>query len=167
MAKIYVKTNFVILSAVAALLGTSFLGDAAAQSMMPIDTYGSAPYQSTNSHNLGTMRQSEMNGQEPTSAPQYAQQAPNYTAQGRSDEVMQPMQAGDINYVTGGIGDEERAALHAVESQYNLRVMSASNDGAFVGDTHLVIRNHRGDTLLDAVAGPLFFAKLPYGTYFV
>ena len=79
--------------------------------------------------------------------------------------MLQPMQAGNITYLTGGIGDEERAAMQAVKNHYNLSVMSAGISGAFVGDTHLIIRNQQGTELLNTDAGPLFYANLPPGKY--
>lgn len=160
MPKTRINLNTMILGTAGCLLALPFLGQAAAQTMMPVDTYGAAPYQSTPAHSLGTLRQNDMSAP-PSSATGYA------AAPSSADSVLQPTQAGDIIYVTGGIGDEERAALHDVAQEYNLRLMSASRDGAFVGDTHIMLYNRRGDTLLDANAGPLFFAKLPPGSYVV
>jgi hypothetical protein len=76
-----------------------------------------------------------------------------------------PIKIVDVTYITGGVGEEEREALHADEKNYNLHIMSASKSGEFVGDTHLVIRDHKGEVLVDALAGPLFFASLPAGVY--
>jgi len=74
---------------------------------------------------------------------------------------------GNITFVTGGIGDEERDALKAVEHEYNLHVMSAGVSGAFVGDTNLTIRTRQGEELLTTDAGPIFYALLPPGRYVV
>jgi hypothetical protein len=81
--------------------------------------------------------------------------------------MLQPMQAGNITYITGGIGDEERAALQSVKNHYNLSVMSAGASGAFAGDTHITIRDSQGTPLVDTDAGPLFYANLPPGRYTV
>jgi hypothetical protein len=83
------------------------------------------------------------------------------------EEHVQPKQAGDVIYVTGGIGDEERSALKAMEKDYNLHIMIAAKTGQFVADSRVVIRNGNGDEVLDTVAGPLFYAKLPAGQYTV
>jgi hypothetical protein len=163
MPKIRVNTNFMIIGTAACLLALPVLSEAVAQSMMPVDTYGAAPYQSAPAHSLGTLHQDDM-GSQPVGS-QYGHTAPGTYNQSSSDDVLQPTQAGDITYVTGGIGDEERAALHDTAKDYNLRVMSASHDGAFMGDTHIMLYNHKGDVLLDANAGPLFFAKMPAGSY--
>ena len=76
-----------------------------------------------------------------------------------------PYQAGNITYVTGGIGDEERTAIEAVKNEYNLSVISAGKGGAYSGDTNVVIRDKQGQELLNTAAGPLFYAQLPAGSY--
>ncbi len=76
-------------------------------------------------------------------------------------------QQGNIAYITGGIGDEERDAMQAVKNQYNLSVMSAQNSGAFVGYTEVRITDQQGRELVDTEAGPLFYAQLPPGRYIV
>lgn len=81
--------------------------------------------------------------------------------------TMQPMKAGNITYVTGGIGDEERYALQSVKNRYNLSIVSAANTGAYVGDTRVTISDTAGQELVDTHAGPLFYANLPPGKYVV
>ncbi|MDX2027219.1 MAG: hypothetical protein SFW62_01135 [Alphaproteobacteria bacterium] len=89
-------------------------------------------------------------------------------ASGEDDStVLQPRQFGSITYITGGVGDEERSALEAMQKDYNLRVMMSSTTGHFMTDTRLVIRSRDGKELLDVVTGPLFSAKLPEGAYTV
>ncbi len=148
-----------IFGATACLASMSYIGDVAAQSMMPVDTYGAAPYQSTSPQSLGTLHRSDM------AAPQSGYAAPGQAATNSGDDILQPMQAGDITYITGGIGDEERDTLHEMAKNYNLRVMSASTDGSFTGEVHLLLLNAKGTTLLDTEMGPLFFAQLHPGTY--
>lgn len=80
---------------------------------------------------------------------------------------LEPQQSGDITFVTGGIGDEERSALQAAKNDYNLSIISAASSGAYVGDTRLVISDLSGRELLDTDAGPLFYAQLPPGRYVV
>lgn len=70
-----------------------------------------------------------------------------------------------VTYVTGGIGDDERAAIESAKHNYNLHVISSEKDGAFVGDTQLAIYNRAGSQVLAAEAGPLFYAELPPGKY--
>ena len=79
----------------------------------------------------------------------------------------QPQHAGNVTFITGGIGDEERAALQQSKKSYNLYVTSAGSNGDFEGDTHLTIRDKNGDAVVSAVSGPRFYAKLPAGSYVV
>ena len=120
-------------------------------------------------HMLGTIPRSELNGDASAVSPMApsstqaiaapAQMAPDsYTA-------MQQMQNGEIRYVTGGIGDEERDGLKVMEKDYDLHVMSAAKNGSFVGDTQIKITSAKGTDLLTTVAGPIFFADLPDGKY--
>lgn len=74
----------------------------------------------------------------------------------------------DVTFVTGGIGDNERQAIEAARADYNLHVMSANIDGAFVGDARAVITRKKGngtEEMLSVVAGPLLYVRLPAGTY--
>ena len=76
-------------------------------------------------------------------------------------------QSGEIKYITGGIGDEERNTLKEAKDKYNLSVVSAARTGEYVGDTRLIISDQQGRELLDTEAGPLFYAQLPPGKYVV
>jgi hypothetical protein len=71
-----------------------------------------------------------------------------------------------VTFVTGGAGTEERDALDAMGHDFNLKLTMALNDGHFVGDVTVRIRDTNGRTVLDTVAkGPLLYAKLDPGTY--
>lgn len=80
---------------------------------------------------------------------------------------MQPMEYNGITYVTGGIGLEEREALQAVQSNYNLRILSSGLQGHFVGESLISVRDKSGAELVSTVAGPVFYANLPAGSYTV
>ncbi len=80
---------------------------------------------------------------------------------------LQPVQVGDVTYVTGGIGDDERSAIESEKNNYNLHIMSAMKTGEFVSDTTIVIRNKQGEELLNTTSGPLFYANIPAGNYTV
>jgi len=80
---------------------------------------------------------------------------------------LQPQQVGNVTYVTGGIGDEERDALKAVKNDYNLSILSAARSGAYVGETRVVILDRNGQKLVDTYADPIFYAQLPPGRYVV
>lgn len=78
-----------------------------------------------------------------------------------------PKKMGEVEFITGGIGDEERNAIEAVKNNYNLHVMSAGQDGAFTGTTRVTILNQNNKKVLETDMGPLFYAQLPPGTYTV
>jgi hypothetical protein len=90
-----------------------------------------------------------------------------YSSCALADNLPEVQHAGDIAYISGGIGDEERAALRAVQKDYNLHVLSAGVKGGYVGDAHMVISDSHGQEVIHAIVGPLFYAKLPPGHYVV
>jgi hypothetical protein len=73
-----------------------------------------------------------------------------------------------IPYLSGGVGLDERDALRAISSDYNLHVTFAQREGNFLSDVHVAIQNARGVTVLEAVPqGPWLFTKLPPEKYTV
>jgi hypothetical protein len=74
-----------------------------------------------------------------------------------------------IRYVSGGIGEGERAELEALSGQFNLRLLFAMQDsGNYLADVEVRILDSRGATVLSAESrGPWFFAELPPGSYTV
>jgi len=81
--------------------------------------------------------------------------------------ALAPHQQNGITYVNGGVGQEEQSAMRAQRSDYNLQLIFATNQtGAFRSDVQLDIADAKGNNLLSvANTGPMFFAKLPPGTY--
>lgn len=82
-----------------------------------------------------------------------------------SMDILPQQKVGDITYITGGIGDEERAALSAAKKDYNVYIMSSNKNGTFIGDEEITIRDAKGSVLLNVAAGPLLYLKLPSGAY--
>jgi hypothetical protein len=74
---------------------------------------------------------------------------------------------GNIPYVSGGVGREESDALEAAQRDYNLRITSADHRGHFYGNTHVIVRDAKAQTVLDLTGGPLFYAQMPKGRYVV
>lgn len=71
-----------------------------------------------------------------------------------------------IAYVSGGVGQDEREVMHGLARNYNLRLVFADKEGAYLSDVTVNIRNAAGREILSAVSnGPWFFAKLPNGRY--
>jgi len=75
--------------------------------------------------------------------------------------------AGDISYVSGGVGASEQEALAQVKSDYNLRLLFAvTGSGAFLAEIPVTLADGKGQVLLEAVAaGPYFYARVPPGDY--
>jgi hypothetical protein len=78
-----------------------------------------------------------------------------------------PKQQNGITYINGGVGEEEQAAMKAQRADYNLLLTFATKQsGAYRSDVQLDISDAKGANLVTAAnTGPMFFAKLPSGTY--
>ncbi len=72
-----------------------------------------------------------------------------------------------IAYVSGGIGQEERNTILAIEQSYSLRLLFVARDtGEYLGGVKVKLIDRSGKTLLEAVAdGPYFLAQLSPGKY--
>ena len=84
-----------------------------------------------------------------------------------TDQLPDTERQSAINFITGGIGDEETDAMEAVKGDYNLRVTSADKTGHFSGEPHIIITDMQHNELLSTEAGPLFYAEMPAGHYIV
>jgi hypothetical protein len=86
---------------------------------------------------------------------------------GAEDLGLDVKTAGNISYVSGGVGVSDRQALEQVKSKFNLRLLFAyTKSGEFLADIPVKIVDGAGKSVLDAVsAGPYFYAKLPPGRY--
>jgi hypothetical protein len=76
---------------------------------------------------------------------------------------------GDIRYVSGGIGESERTELDTLSSQFNLRLLFATEgSGEYLSSVKVNILDSRGGPILTAESkGPWFLAQLPAGDYSV
>ena len=74
-----------------------------------------------------------------------------------------------IRYVSGGVGEGERAEINALSDRFNLRLLFAmQGSGSYVADVQVSVRDSRGESVLVATSnGPWFLAELPPGTYTV
>lgn len=71
-----------------------------------------------------------------------------------------------VSWVSGGIGSGQQQALERASGGFNLKVTMATRDGKFIGKAKVRIVDHQGRTVIEAPSdGPLFFAKIPTGTY--
>lgn len=102
----------------------------------------------------------------PPAAPQQAVTPIPMPSQPSPPSALQAQQQGNITFVSGGAGDEDRAALKQVESQYNVRLLFAARDGAFLANIGVTLADARGATVLDTISdGPIFYARVPPGRY--
>lgn len=163
MPKLHLSHNLLILGAPILLFAVNALADNNVSPTLAVNQNLQLAQTGT-AGTLGTIHNSDVNA---PSSSNYGRTSTTPDSQIADNDVLQPVQSGNVTYITGGIGDEERSALDAVKKDYNLRIVSAHTDGAFAGDTRIVIRDHNGDQLVDAAAGPLFYAKLPTGSYTV
>jgi hypothetical protein len=76
-----------------------------------------------------------------------------------------PVSAAGIAYVSGGIGDDDPVAR--MTEDYNLHLVFATKgSGEYLADIKVVIEDFKGNKVLEAESpGPIFYAKLPSGTY--
>jgi hypothetical protein len=79
----------------------------------------------------------------------------------------QPKQQNGVSYINGGVGHDEQEAMRALRADYNLQLTFATKQtGAYRSDVQLDIADAKGAGVLSvANTGPMFFAKLPPGTY--
>lgn len=74
-----------------------------------------------------------------------------------------------IRYVSGGVGEGERAELDALSNRFNLRLLFAmQGSGDYLADVRVTVVDSRGTVVLNAASnGPWFLAALPPGAYTV
>ncbi len=74
-----------------------------------------------------------------------------------------------IRYVSGGVGEGERAELNGLSSEFNLRLLFAmQGSGEYLSSVQVMIQDGSGGTILSADSkGPWFLAQLPPGNYTV
>ena len=79
----------------------------------------------------------------------------------------QVRRAGDVSYVTGGIGERGEARTTELGRDMNLQLVFArAPTGSYVADASVSITDSSGNVVLElASSDPLLFATLPPGTY--
>jgi hypothetical protein len=71
-----------------------------------------------------------------------------------------------IRYVSGGIGEDEAAAMRKMAAQYSLRVMVAHKSGEYLSDVDVTIASIAGKNVFSArTDGPFLLVALPPGHY--
>ena len=72
-----------------------------------------------------------------------------------------------LSYMTGGIGEEDAAIMHANAKNFTLNlVFSEGNSGQSVTDVNVNIYNEQSETVFRIVGSkPILYLNLPAGTY--
>lgn len=84
------------------------------------------------------------------------------------DSELQVKTDNSISYMSGGFGMEERENLRAISKDDNLELSFALTNKNYLGGADVLIKDRNGKQIIETVSdGPLFFAKLPQGTYTV
>ncbi len=148
------KKYRISLMATALILGGGVLSSASAQ-----QTVGAPPIHNSDSP-------SRYQEPAPLSQPPDITTNPNGSPSGRSLQIHNDR---GIHYVSGGVGESERAELDALSNQFNLRMLFAmQGSGEYLSAVRVNILDARGETVLTAESrGPWFFAQLAPGDYTV
>ena len=94
--------------------------------------------------------------------------APMFVASAKESPTPQLKIEHGIPYVSGGFGVEERENLLKMTRGDNLGLSFALQNKQYLGGANVAIKDSKGRDVLTAISnGPLFFAKLPAGTYTV
>ena len=73
-----------------------------------------------------------------------------------------------IEYLSGGVGMNAQDAINARARDFNLKLVFTLNEGNYVADVGVALKDARGRTVVeDTAEGPFFLAKLPAGQYTV
>lgn len=76
--------------------------------------------------------------------------------------------AGNVSFVSGGVGADALERLEAREKEFNLKLVFTLSEGNYLADVGVRVADAAGKTVIEHVAdGPIFMAKLPRGTYTV
>jgi len=78
-----------------------------------------------------------------------------------------PQTQGEVAYVSGGVGGDEREAMKAMRADYNLSLLfTVKGSGEYISDAKVCIKDAGGVVRLETVSdGPMLYAKLKPGRY--
>lgn len=92
-----------------------------------------------------------------------------FSFQAIAESLVKPQTQGDVTFVSGGVGGDERSAMQAIRADYNLSLLfSVQGSGEYLSDVKVSITDSKGNTFLETVAdGPMLLASLKPGHYTV
>jgi hypothetical protein len=76
-------------------------------------------------------------------------------------------QAGSVQFVNGGAGDQERAAMKSLQSEFPLQIAFSGQGGEYGVADEVRVRGDKGPVVAVSKAGPLLMVKVPPGRYTV
>ena len=90
----------------------------------------------------------------------------------RADTMpMRDMHAGDVSYLTGGIGSSEAESMREVAKDYTLEIVfvqKLKQLEEFISDVKVQIQDTQKNTVLDVITeGPFLLVNLPNGKYVI
>lgn len=78
----------------------------------------------------------------------------------------QPRTEHGITWLSGGVGEDQSAALKAEAKRYPLSLVFTGKGGEYLAEVPVKIVDHAGKTVLDTTSkGPIMLVKLPPGRY--
>lgn len=82
---------------------------------------------------------------------------------------LQVMSVNGIQYVTGGVSDEELAELKSKDHDFNVQLLMTGTGGAYVSEAMVRVLDDKGGEVMPIVkgAGPYFYVNLKPGKYVV
>ena len=73
-----------------------------------------------------------------------------------------------VEYLSGGVGINAQDEINARAKDFNLKLVFTLNEGNYVADVGVALKDSKGRTVVEDTAdGPFFLAKLPAGQYTV
>ena len=74
-----------------------------------------------------------------------------------------------VTYISGGIGEGGQENFEMLRPEYNLRLMFANKSGEYVASVKVdvVDLSNYDEVIHDVSEGPMLFAKLPAGNYYI
>lgn len=70
-----------------------------------------------------------------------------------------------IDYISGGVGEEDRTAMAARQGEFPFKVVLSAAGGEYLVADHLNVTTPQGKLLIIRDAGPVVMMKLPPGAY--
>ncbi len=84
---------------------------------------------------------------------------------------MHDMHAGEVSYLTGGIGSSEAESMRAAAKDYALEIVfvqKLKQLEEFISDVKVKIKDSQKNTVLDVITeGPFLLVNLPNGKYII